>query len=268
VNRLAATLLLAAVPACKPDRLPLEIDYPDGTPHFRAGTVDGRFDGPYRRWWPDGRLAFEGSYREGKLEGPWKEWHENGAPAREASSRAGHLEGRWVAFDEQGRMIEECDYKRGARHGLRIVHNEDGSRVESEWTNGERVGRERGFDTQGRAAELGVLARRPADHEATWHANGRLATRVPLVDGRRDGECRTWFPTGEARSLMTYTKGRLQGRFVRWHPNGQVALEGLMEDGQRSGVWRAWTQEGELEPEQSGLYVDGERTRGLASTDE
>ena len=252
-------LLLLACAACGSEAIPIELDYEDGTPHFRATQVEGKFHGRYQRWWPNAQLAFEGDYEAGLLEGEWTQWHENGQVWRQATSRAGRLDGHLSEWDSSGIRIEDCEYREGRRHGRRVIWNVDGSRVESMWLHGFREGPERGFDTRGEVQNPGHLPRRAENFDSTWHANGRLASRVPLFEGRRHGEARTWFANGELRSVVDYVDDRRHGRLMRWYPDGTLAEQGRVEGNHKVGTWRVWKRDGSIDRERSGIFEAGER---------
>ena len=61
----------------------------------------------------------------------------------------------------------------------------------------------------------------------------------------------------------SYRDGRREGTWTFWHRSGEEWLLGRYEGGRRAGPWLAGTPEGELEPEETGLYADGERVRAL-----
>jgi antitoxin component YwqK of YwqJK toxin-antitoxin module len=77
-----------------------------------------------------------------------------------------------------------------------------------------------------------------ADKERVYshrYSNGQLKSQVAFRDGLRDGEATFWFEDGSLKGRGQYEDERMEGR------------------------WEWYLADGSEDPEQSGLYADGEK---------
>jgi antitoxin component YwqK of YwqJK toxin-antitoxin module len=82
---------------------------------------------------------------------------------------------------------------------------------------------------------------------------------VTFFNGRSEGVATAWHPNGNKASEAGYAGGELEGRWTSWHAGGQLESRGDYHYGRRVGKWSFWSPEGVLDPEQSGMFREGEK---------
>ena len=92
----------------------------------------------------------------------------------------------------------------------------------------------------------------------TFYADGSPWTSALVNGDGPEGEARTWWPGGLARTRATYVDGELEGPFASWYADGTPREEATYRAGRLHGARRAWYSNGALEPE--GQLADGRRT--------
>jgi hypothetical protein len=132
-----------------------------------------------------------------------------------------------------------------------------------------------------------------AEHvEKVWPDGTARFDGAVTIEGERDGEWSFHYPDGSLREQGRYDNGQRIGTWRQWHKDGQLISEGerrfdagtsaserqgawtfwyadgtvrargLFSAGRREGPWEFFDEEGLADPEQTGSYVDGERTDG------
>ena len=237
-SRFALAAALVGLTACgSVDTTPVEVDWPDGTPRFRATLRDGRLHGEYVRFRTDGTRAFEARYVDGALEGQWRSFHPAGGIALEAEMAGGHLDGERRVLSPDGDELEVCGYVGGERHGTRIVHEAGGGRRESTWDEGRPIGVHRNYSSEGNVVEEIHHEDGLAVRQVFFHPNGEPSIEVPMVQGKREGVVQGWYPTGELRKETAWRRGVRHGSHRLLDKSGTVTEKGEHAAGNRVGVW-------------------------------
>lgn len=81
--------------------------------------------------------------------------------------------------------------------------------------------------------------------ELEYHENDTLFKIGVLVEGRRDGTWKSFYPTGQPWSIQHYVDGKKTGPYRTWHLNGQVHIEGAYEFGKEVGRWYFFAENGD-----------------------
>ena len=122
-----------------------------------------------------------------------------------------------------------------------------------------------------------------------WFDSGTKRGEGRFVRGSKEGAWSFWYESGQERWEGTYQNDLVQGVERSWYPNGTHCYEGTSVHGRRHGEFRAWYEDGRLwwkgeyqlgvrqgpfsywrrdgnpDDKVSGVYVNGKRTKGLAS---
>ena len=77
-------------------------------------------------------------------------------------------------------------------------------------------------------------------------ANGVIKERSNYVNGRRQGECQSFYPTGKLQSDDFFQAGLLNGSTLTYYENGEKRYEGTYTQGKPSGVWKFYDDKGKL----------------------
>lgn len=86
--------------------------------------------------------------------------------------------------------------------------------------------------------------------ERWFHENGLLALEGKIVDNKREGEFRGYYPSGELMSVATFVKDEREGRGKIYYDNGQVYIDCEYHNGDECGTWRMYDEYG-------GLIIEG-----------
>ena len=82
--------------------------------------------------------------------------------------------------------------------------------------------------------------------EKWFHDNGVLNLEGPIVNGKREGHFKGYYPSGKLMSEGDFKNGLREGRGVVYHENGSVSIEGDYREGDPTGIWTFYNEEGEI----------------------
>ena len=83
--------------------------------------------------------------------------------------------------------------------------------------------------------------------EATgWYNTGEKLLARHFRNGNKEGRFEQWWPNGKYRYLFNYTNDQLNGQQLVYYPNGQKRLESNYLHGKEEGIQRSWNQQGSL----------------------
>jgi antitoxin component YwqK of YwqJK toxin-antitoxin module len=82
----------------------------------------------------------------------------------------------------------------------------------------------------------------------SYYANGSVAQKFGVVDGKKEGESITYFPSGQVKFLESFKGNRLHGEVKRWTEENdhQLVAQLHYENGKLQGEQRKWYPTGEL----------------------
>ncbi|MCG8574743.1 MAG: hypothetical protein MI810_07655 [Flavobacteriales bacterium] len=79
--------------------------------------------------------------------------------------------------------------------------------------------------------------------------------------GKKKGEWREFFPTGELAAVNYYRRGNQYGKQELYHPNGQMMSSGVTDHwGKREGMWYSYYSDGQLK---SKIFYDNGEFEGV-----
>ena len=83
--------------------------------------------------------------------------------------------------------------------------------------------------------------------EKWFHENGMLQLEGKIVDNKREGEFRGYFPNGELMSVGSFVKGKREGKGRLYYDNGQIYIENEYCNDEPCGTWKKYNENGMLE---------------------
>ncbi len=87
--------------------------------------------------------------------------------------------------------------------------------------------------------------------ERTFYPNSeKVYLEFRIKDGKRHGECMSFFQNGSRQSLNTYKDGMLNGDYRVWHENGELQIEGQYENNKEVGEWVFYDKDGNVKKTQ------------------
>ena len=82
--------------------------------------------------------------------------------------------------------------------------------------------------------------------EKWFHENGLLSLEGRIVDNRREGLFKGYYPDGHLMSEGRFEKGLRQGKGKIYYESGAVNIENEYLDGKPFGLWKYYDEEGNL----------------------
>lgn len=79
-----------------------------------------------------------------------------------------------------------------------------------------------------------------------YDANGRLLSEVKLVDGKKEGLSKFYWPNGKLKCEANYQNGIYHGSVVRYFENGNLFSSFNYNHGQESGKQQMWKSDGRI----------------------
>jgi antitoxin component YwqK of YwqJK toxin-antitoxin module len=208
---------------------------------------DGRYHGPYTRWFASGDLSEEGTYVDGKRDGVWTWWYTSGAVLEQSSWKAGVRHGHFVERGPDGAVRREGDFQDGLRHGTWA----------SSWGKGsyDRGVRAAGWIDLRESKELADLPSAATPAADWWKQDGACPAGTTLADeggeifcstpgGVRHGPYARLAKKKRAVALGVMRFGVPHGAWVGFDAKGKKAWAGSYLDGVPDGVWTSWDAKG------------------------
>lgn len=177
-----------------------------------------RKTGKWMTFWPNGGVRSEGPYERGLKEGVFKFF-----------SRSGDLE-RTETW-KRGEQVK--DAPQSVALDLRKAFHPNGQVSRSgPWREDVPMGTHRFFDEKGHLVEVRVF------REGMLHASGSLDSL-----GRRSGEWKLFWPSGEVKAEGGYLDGKRDGPWTFLRVDGTTEQEGAYRADAWHGRWK-WYHEG------------------------
>ena len=82
--------------------------------------------------------------------------------------------------------------------------------------------------------------------EKWFHENGILSLEGRIVDGKREGVFKGYYPTGELMSVGKFVKGQREGQGKIYFRSGKVNVENMYRNGEPYGVWKYYDEAGNI----------------------
>lgn len=183
---------------------------------------DGKMTGVWTIVDQEGRTVSQIQLTDGLRDGPAVWFHPSGEVLWQGEYRDGILDGSFVEFDSTGKMIRTQQYRRGRRIDVKKQYYANKQiKAEYEYLTG---------------AQRLVT---PDD----WNQN-TLAVYEVTGEPVKHGQHTVYFENGAVRSVVSYAKGQLSGKFESWYSNGQREVVGTYRDGEQQGTWNWWHPNG------------------------
>ena len=207
-------------------------------------------------FWPNGKRKTEGYYTNGVKNGIFKYYNSKGRLEKIEKYRGGEL---LTDADEAELLDIRKEYYQSGK--LKLVGS---------YKNGSKQGTFREYDEEGNVVQSFV-----------YKENVLLGEGIVDEEGRRQGDWKLYFPSGELRAEGAYVDGLKEGPWIFYHPEGKVAQKGAYRNDLPQGDWRWYFKSGETHREEGfrkgredgmfieydengtvihqGEYVDGEK---------
>ncbi|MBJ7448877.1 MAG: hypothetical protein JHC93_00785 [Parachlamydiales bacterium] len=229
----------------------------DGVLLVQCNFINGQKDGRQRVWFNNKKIAKDATFVNGKINGSLKEWHENGQLAKEENYVNGQEHGPFRSWNEKGDLVFEMSFDQGLIHGV-VQEWFDPNHIRSKvvYNHGKKEGLSQHYLINGQLCsqalykddllnglfeqwyESGQLQSRGnyvmgvpvAEHVEYFclkqgETDPKLCKKLSYVDGKMDGEQKTFHPNGATEALITYSNGELEGPKSLWDSEGNLQEE-------------------------------------------
>ena len=82
--------------------------------------------------------------------------------------------------------------------------------------------------------------------EKWFHENGVLQLEGHVMNNKREGEFRGYYPTGELMSVGVFVEGKREGKGKIYFKSGKVNIENDYLNGKPYGIWKYYDEDGNL----------------------
>ena len=81
----------------------------------------------------------------------------------------------------------------------------------------------------------------------TWfYQEGMKHLDGPIVNGKRNGEFKAYYKSGNVLSEGNFVDGKREGKATVYYENGNVNYEGFYKNGRECGIWKFYDEEGNM----------------------
>lgn len=234
----------------------------------------------YSNGYQRGRERINRKDKLNQRQGLWRTFHPNMVTQSEGYYRNDNKDGYWKEFDEQGNLLSTVKYDNGvlipepdelAKIDIRKKYHSN-AQVKSvgSYLKGVEEGVHRFFSEDGKV------------EDAKIYRQGKVAGEgIVDPEGKRQGEWKEYYETGELRARGKYVNNRREGKWTFYYRDGKVEQQGHYSKGLSDGEWKwtypsgnPWREENYYEGKEDGpaieytdsgtviakgQYIDGER---------
>ena len=194
---------------------------------------------------------------KGFKQGTYKTFYEDGSVNRELNYLDDELHGYFREYDESGILLQTLRYERGAiieeidEEAKEIIDFrrtfDDQGRIifSGGYREGIPIGIHRFFDTTGTVINSFIYNERGV----------KISEGIVDEQGRRKGEWKDFYITGELRARGNYSNNRRTGDWIYYFQNGGIEQKGRFLNGRFDGEWLWYYDTGEIWREET--YFNG-----------
>lgn len=219
---------------------------------------DGLKHGVWKQFHPNGKLKIEEYYVNGKLSGYYKEYDKKGAKIKEAYYLNGDIVHEDVETEidisirneyfENGNMKYTGGFLDTVPVGTHKEYDESGKEI-----------RAKIYDDKGNITGIGNV-NEEGKKQGEWrfyYVTGELKSKGVYKNNRKTGEWRFYFKSSSVEQVGHFVKGRSSGTWTWYYETGEVEREELFEKGKENGLMTEYSKDGKIITK--GEYIDGEK---------
>lgn len=216
--------------------------------YYFNGSIEskGQFEnnetaGIWEFFYESGNLKMRGLLKQNSNHGLWEYFYENGNKSMEGEIIDRKREGEWKLYYESGELREQGFYKNSQRDGPWKYFFENG-RVKGEINYKADEGIFTEYYPSGKIRAEGP--KRGTQNVGYWkyyfETSKILQSEGSYVNGKKNGEWKTYYPSGKLASHGLYINDKPSGEWLYFHEGGGLSVQGVYVDGQREGNWSAY----------------------------
>jgi antitoxin component YwqK of YwqJK toxin-antitoxin module len=172
----------------------------------------------------------------------------------------GRKHGDWTVYDGSGELKYKGTYVEGKPSG-EFTYFYPGGKVQAEITNIDfgRIRYMRMYHPNGNLMAEGKYILQ--DKDSTWNyykeSDGSLTLVEHYINGLRQGNCETYYPSGQLMEITPYVDDKKEGPWVQYFSDGSLKAKGSYKDDQLEGLYVLNHLNGNVEI--SGTYHQGQK---------
>jgi len=95
----------------------------------------------------------------------------------------------------------------------------------------------------------------------TWFPSGQPESTGQYEEGKQMGNWKFWYSNGQMKSDYNLVYDTLDGALIKWYENGQKLIEGTKKMNNEIGSWTSWYENGQMNSKMN--YDEEGKTDGL-----
>lgn len=216
--------------------------HPTGTKKNESSYVNGKLEGVYNTYNKVGDLTSTETYKNGELEGKYLKYFDGKIIAEESEYKAGEIVASFKKYYSNGKLKEENLYKEAKitasteYHATGIkssesAYNEKGEIMSTTYFN---ASGEKYYDEVFNSKEIKLIRQYSKDNPKPTEINlarksfeiktldGKVIATGAFEKGRRNGEWKFQYPSGNPEATTNFVKGERQGITKSYIKSGKL----------------------------------------------
>ena len=226
-------------------------NYLIGIERINRTDSEGRRQGTHKIFHTDGSVKMEENYLDNELHGYYREYDNNGILVQ-------------TLRYERGAIIEEIDEEAKEIIDFRRNFDEEGRLIFSGGYRDEMpIGIHRFFDSTGTVINSYVYNQK----------GERIAEGIIDEEGRRRGEWKDFYISGEIKARGNYSNNRKSGKWIYYFKSGKVEQTGQFLNDRYDGEWiwyydtgEVWREENYFNGSEDGFAVEYDRSVNIIAS--
>lgn len=204
---------------------------------------NGKLDGETYKVGDDGSKYEISTYKDGLIR-HYITYHPNGQQEEERLyDEEGKKHGKVAVYNKEGELVKEANYNHGYYHGQQMEVKSNGSKEIETYNDGILEGEYLLYHPNGnKAIEGSYKTERKKEGTWTyWHENGDIEKTENYLNGKLNGEKKTFYEGGLPRSIEAYTDGELNGKKIDYdEETNKIVAEASYVNGKLDGEFKAY----------------------------
>lgn len=246
-----------------------ELWYPNtNKPWFQCALVNGRFDGPFSKFYPDGTLMEKGYYLNGTRDSTDTYFSFNGVVTNSGKWKNGNREGELKFYSESGELTHISNYKNNMLDGKVYNYYKGVLNFESNYKEDNRIGEQYVYGEEKKLAVIlyfseGILmsytyegkdgkllpkteVKNGSGNVVAYYPNGKKSVDLNYKNSKQEGKQTYYYSTGTILEERNFTNSDYNGAYTEYHPNGKVKLSTTYVDDEHHGLYQEFDESGNV----------------------
>jgi len=231
--------------------------YEDGTVAYKSEYADDLIHGEEIYRFSNGEMQSKKFFQKGVAQGLHQTWHDNGSLASLISFKDGKRHGSYKIFNEKNELLQDAYFQDDLAEGtLTISYAKDHPKEIIEYSAGLRNGKALEYWENGNIKIKAYFQKDNLEGLAQgWFEDGKLSFSKFYKEGLPVGEQKEYFPKEQSRDAKTdqlarltnyNSSGKLHREQKTYFPTGEIQTLISYDNGKLHGMRALWNQQGEI----------------------